>query len=631
MATLLHDVIMAGLAIVLAIAIRTGSFDIPVQQNLGKIGLFVLIASTVNWLVGLNRGVWRYASLPELIAIIKYSVITVFLFTVAVALLAKWPALHWATVVLLFVLLVVMTSALRISYRIMRSRRAVSRAMDRNRKTNALLIGAGDNAELFLKSIGERNDLAFRPLGIIDERRRRIGLSIHGTKVLSGIEDLEDVIRYFNTQTQTPVEAIILTKTQDAISDDVFERIMAVAGNYHVKLLRLPNISSLSLVDGKQSIAPRPVKLEDLLSRPQTELASSSLIDLARNATVLVTGAGGSIGSELCRQILALKPRRLILVDNSEFLLFTIDQELKPKADGTILSARLCDVRDRNRITKLINETRPDLVLHAAALKHVPMVEEQPLEGLLTNVIGTRNVADACMSNSVRAMIMVSTDKAVNPTNVMGASKRLAEMYCQSLDLEQATRFVTVRFGNVLGSAGSVVPIFERQIAEGGPVTVTHPDIERFFMTIPEAVSLILHATGHALHHESERGSIFVLDMGKPVKIADLAHKLIQLSGLRPNVDIKIVYTGLRSGEKLYEELFTDSEVLLETSLPSVKQARPDSPGLEIVSAKIDEVQSAIEDYDSAAAMRILLDSQCRYQPTVETIERLRKEKSQMH
>lgn len=365
---------------------------------------------------------------------------------------------------------------------------------------------------------------------------------------------------------------------------------MAVAANFHLKLLRLPNISALSLVDGKELITPRPVKLEDLLSRPQKELNATSLIELARNATVLVTGAGGSIGSELCRQVLALGPRRLILVDNSEFLLFTIEQELRSKANSTILSGRLCDVRDRNRITRLIDETRPDLVLHAAALKHVPMVEEQPLEGLLTNVIGTRNVADACMKNAVRSMIMVSTDKAVNPTNVMGASKRLAEMYCQSLDLERATRFVTVRFGNVLGSAGSVVPIFERQIAEGGPVTVTHPDIERFFMTIPEAVSLILHATGHAMHDQTERGGIFVLDMGKPVKIADMAHKLIQLSGLRPNVDIKIVYTGLRSGEKLYEELFTDSEVLLETSLPSVKQARPDAPSLEMVSVKIDEI-----------------------------------------
>lgn len=620
----LHDIIMAGVAVYLALALRHGTFVVDFASAIRKIGLFMAIAAVTNPLTGLNHGIWRYASLPELIAIIKYAAISVALYAIALAMLLGWQPTHWASVFLIFVLTIVLTSALRISYRILRSRRAIARsAAEGQASVNALLIGVGDNAELFLKYIRERSDLGYHPLALIDERTRRIGLSIHGTTVLSDIDGLDDVIARFNRKTETTVQAIILTKPQDQLAPEHLERIMASAANHHLKLLRLPDISSLSAIDGRQAITPRPVRLEDLLSRPPQKLDTTALVDLVRNATVLVTGAGGSIGSELCRQILTLNPARLILVDNSEFLLFTIEQELKPKAGKTIVSARLGDVRNRRRISRLIADTRPNFVLHAAALKHVPMVENQPLEGLLTNVIGTRNVADACIENKVGVMTFVSTDKAVNPTNVMGASKRLAEMYCQSLDLERSTRFVTVRFGNVLGSAGSVVPIFERQIAEGGPVTVTHPDIERFFMTIPEAVSLILHATGHSRQHNTARGSIFVLDMGKPVKITDMAHKLIQLSGLRPNVDIKIVYTGLRSGEKLYEELFTDSEVLEQTSLPAVKQARPDAPDLEVISKRIDKIQSVIDDNDVLGAVRTLLDADCNYHPSGATIERL--------
>ncbi len=278
----------------------------------------------------------------------------------------------------------------------------------------------------------------------------------------------------------------------------------------------------------------------------------------------------------MCRKLLGFKPKRLVLVDNSEYLLYAIDSELRCRPGGaTKIEARLGDVRDRRGILTLMEEHRPDFVFHAAALKHVPIVEAQPLEGLRTNVLGTRNVADAAFATNARAMVMISTDKAVNPTNVMGASKRMAETYCQHLDLAGRTRFVTVRFGNVLGSAGSVVPLFERQIGAGGPVTVTHPEIERYFMTIPEAAQLVLHASNHAISTDSERGHIFVLDMGQPVKILDVARKMIQLAGFQPDRDIPIEFIGLRPGEKMHEELFASSEGLVATGVTGVLSAAP--------------------------------------------------------
>ena len=287
-----------------------------------------------------------------------------------------------------------------------------------------------------------------------------------------------------------------------------------------------------------------------------------SVAELINGKVVLATGAGGSIGSELCRQIAMFGPSLLAISDSSEFHLYLLDTELRERHPNLRIVTRIVDVRDNARVSKLFEEVRPAVVFHAAALKHVPLVESNPLEGIKTNLIGTRNVADATLRSEASTFVMISTDKAVNPTNIMGATKRAAEAYCQSLDVvSEKTRFKTVRFGNVLGSNGSVVPRFQEQIAAGGPVTVTHPNMVRFFMTIPEAVRLVLHASAHALRRQSDRGKIMVLDMGEPVRIADLAERMIQLAGFKPRTDIEIVFTGLRPGEKLYEELFDPSEV----------------------------------------------------------------------
>lgn len=629
-AVFLHDIALAGLAYWAALSLRQGFAAWPSQSVMIAAGLVIASAVVSNWLVGLNRGVWRYASLAELTAIVKYAFATTALFWLLCQAFFPLGEHSLATIIVTILLMVFMTSAMRIAYRMQRSRRAVNKAAVGG-SINTLLIGASDDSELFLKAISERPDLPYRALGIIDERNRRIGMSIHGVKVLSGIEGMERVV-WAQQRADRPIEAVIFTKSRAKMLDNDFERIFDIATRNKLKLLRLPEFNKIrDIAEDRETILPQPVRLEDLLSRPPINIDLTAIESLGRGMTVLVTGAGGSIGSELCRQILGHAPKRLIVVDNSEFLLFTIQQELLGRAGSTQIVARYGDVRSRSGIKALFSEFRPDLVLHAAALKHVPIVESQPLEGLNTNVVGTRNVADACVESHVKAMVMISTDKAVNSANVMGASKRLAEMYCQSLDMTQKTRFVTVRFGNVLGSAGSVVPIFERQIEAGGPVTVTHPDIERFFMTIPEAVSLVLHATVHAMTEEGVRGNIHVLEMGRAVKIADMARKLIKLKGLQPDKDIRIIYTGLRPGEKLYEELFNDDEAPLPAAIPGVQQAFPSTPGLKVVQEVISDLQNAIEQNDTDAALQTLLHAECSYHPTAEMETRIQPVKVRVH
>jgi O-antigen biosynthesis protein WbqV len=320
----------------------------------------------------------------------------------------------------------------------------------------------------------------------------------------------------------------------------------------------------------------RPVAVEDLLGRPEIVLQQDKIAALVAGRRVIVTGAGGSIGSELVRQIAALQPRKLVLVDNGEFNLYTIDHEIRAQHPAIQVHTILADVRDRTRVDSIFITEQPDVVFHAAALKHVPLVEANIREAVLTNVQGSKNVADAARQVQAQALVMISSDKAINPTNIMGATKRIAEAYCQTLDLMPgtSTRFMTVRFGNVLGSSGSVVPLFQKQLERGGPLTVTHPDVTRYFMTVREAVALVLQASAHGLGSGSDRGKIFVLDMGQPVKIVDLARQMIRLAGFRPDEDIKIAFTGLRPGEKLYEELFGIEE-MVQAGVDGVLVAAP--------------------------------------------------------
>jgi O-antigen biosynthesis protein WbqV len=383
---------------------------------------------------------------------------------------------------------------------------------------------------------------------------------------------------------------------------------MTVADREGLRVARAPRPTALDS-EASSHLDLKPVAIEDLLNRAQVKLDRDGMARLVAGRRVLITGAGGTIGSELVRQVAALRPSLLVLLDNGEYALWQIEQEL---GDFAGLDARivLADIRDAARVQAVMDTHRPELVFHAAALKHVPMVESNPGEGLLTNAAGTRNVADAARAVGASAMVLISTDKAVNPTSVMGAAKRLAEMYCQALDIEArqrgGMRCITVRFGNVLGSTGSVVPLFQRQLARGGPLTVTHPDMERYFMTVREAVGLVLQASVVGSDRHIDDGGIFVLDMGEPVKIVDLARQMIRLAGLVPEVDVAISFTGLRPGEKLFEEMFHGREPPAPTEFAGLLMARPRTADPAIVGRAIDEIAALCRAGQEAAALRML-------------------------
>jgi FlaA1/EpsC-like NDP-sugar epimerase len=467
-----------------------------------------------------------------------------------------------------------------------------------------LLLGLTDKAEAFIRLVRRDPDSRFEILGLLDDALVNAGRSVQGIRVLGRLDDLQDIVKRRVRPQGAPVELVV---TESMPSPRRLADIVERANACGLKVSRIPDMSSVASVTADSLIRPKPVEIGDLLERPEVTTDTREVGQLLADKVVLVAGAGGSIGSELCRQIAAFAPKRLVITDASEFLLYTLDTELRDTLGDLDIMTRMVDVRDRHRVDAIFAELRPDIVFHAAALKHVPLMEENPLEALKTNVIGTRNMADAALANEVSSFIMISTDKVVNPKSVMGASKRAAESYCQALDVISAkTRFKTVRFGNVLGSNGSVVPRFQKQIEAGGPVTVTHPNMMRFFMTIPEAVSLVLHACAHAESMQSERGKIMVLDMGKPVRIADLAERMIQLAGFRPRHDIDIVYSGLRPGEKLAEELFDPSEVPDGRTEEGYMLAAPRFADRKLLSETFRKIEEYAEGQQTERAMRLL-------------------------
>jgi len=453
-------------------------------------------------------------------------------------------------------------------------------------------------ADLFA---GSQADINYRVVGIVSESVGRVGRHIHGVAVLGTTENMGEVVKTLNRQDDKPQRLVI---TRDDMDGSQVRALFDRAGELGMTLARLPKLTDFKtgVADG---VEVQPLALEDLLGRPQVPLDRTAMRSLIEGRRVLVTGAGGSIGSELVRQISAFGPSFLTLLENSEHNLYTIDGETALAHPNMGRQAIIADVRDRLRMGRVMAEVRPDLVFHAAALKHVPIVEANILEGISTNTVGTVNVADACRKAGVAVMVLISTDKAVNPTSVMGATKRLAERYCQSLDIgrDDGTRFVTVRFGNVLGSAGSVVPLFQQQLAAGGPLTVTHPEISRYFMTVHESVELVLQASAIGSRGTEQEGKIFVLDMGEPVLILDLARQIIRLAGLQPEKDIGIEFIGLRPGEKLYEEMFHSGESLLATECPGLLLASPMAADAEDLARDIDAMAAACAEGDGGAVM----------------------------
>ena len=428
--------------------------------------------------------------------------------------------------------------------------------------SRVLIIGAGCAGEMVVKELEKNPQLNKKAVAIIDDDITRIGDQVSGVDIVGTRNSILKIVKLYK------IDEIIFSIAN--ISKKGKKEIIDICKNTNCKIKTIPGI--YEIIDGKVDIKQvRDVEIEDLLGREPIEVDFNLMGSYIQDSTILVTGAGGSIGSELCRQIANIRPKKLIMLDNYENNLYSIQQELIRKyGDSIKMIAIVASIREQKRIEKIFDKYRPEVVFHAAAHKHVPLMEGSPGEAIKNNIFGTLNVAMLSSKYNVKRFLLISTDKAVNPTNVMGATKRAAEMIIQSLNEESKTEFVAVRFGNVLGSNGSVIPLFKKQIEEGGPVTVTHPKIIRYFMTIEEAVGLVIQAGGMA-----KGGEIFVLDMGEQVKILDLAKNLIRLSGFEPDVDIKIVFTGLRPGEKLYEELLMSEEGLLDTKHKKIFIGRP--------------------------------------------------------
>lgn len=592
--SLVWDVAAAPAAFIGALVLRYGLGGYEITSHLwGEAAVvFVPVAALVFGLSGLHRGIWRYVSMRELVVILRAALIVVL---AGFLILFAWTRLESLPRTVPFItwfLLVAFLAGPRLLLR-MRAEgdlKALFGGRSRPDAEPVLLVGAGAGAELFLREV-DRGATDVQPVAIIDETGRRVGRSIRGRPVMGTLDDLADVVETLAQRRRRPRRVIV---TRRELDRDLLNDLLRRTERLGLRISRVPDLGRLETGIGEK-VEVRQVQVEDLLGRPERSLDRESMRSLVAGRRVLVTGAGGSIGSELVRQVIALGPAEIALVDLSEYALYAIDLEVSERQPDLPRRMYLADVRDATRIGSLFAAFAPEIVFHAAALKHVPLVEANPDEGVLTNVIGTRVVADASRQHRVGIMVLISSDKAVNPTNVMGATKRLAEAYAQALDIECArrgdpTRYVTVRFGNVLGSTGSVVPLFQRQLARGGPLTVTHPEVTRYFMTTREAVELVLAAAAHAGNRGDAAGRIHVLDMGEPVRIQDLARMMIRLAGLRPDEDVKIAYTGLRPGEKLYEELLHNAEHDDRTEVEGVFLASPRAVDLPILMRALDEM-----------------------------------------
>lgn len=602
-----HDVVISGFSITLTLALAWGIQPLfTLWQLWALIFAFTCLSAALFPLFSLNRGAWRYASLLDVLSIVKAVTVVCLVFLVANFLLFRGAYLPRTTMMMTWFVMIVGLGGPRLAYRLFKER-GYSPRMVRGgipgMPDNVLLYGFNDQADLFIRN-ERRSRFHGRIIGIVDEKAKNRRRQLHGTRVLGSLRDLPNIIERA-ALAATPISQIIVTSTSPSAAE--LSAVIAHAAPFKLAVKRLPDITRAGNIDTMGPIEPLPVSIEDLLGRKEVELDIREVARLINDRCVVVTGAGGSIGSELVRQIAAFQPSRLVLLDNNEFNLYAIDRHVADTFPDLERVAHITDVRQAQRVARIFAQHRPDVIFHAAALKHVPIVEDNPLEGIEINLIGTRNVANAALGCGAKAMVMVSTDKAVSPTSVMGATKRAAEAYCQALDLAQTdTRFMTVRFGNVLGSTGSVIPLFQAQLQRGGPLTVTHPNITRYFMTIPEASRLILHAVGHGMSDRSAEGQIFVLDMGEPIRITELAERLIQIAGYRPHVDIQIKYVGLRKGEKLYEELFSAGETIEKTGRPGLLVARTRVSDANLLKRNLDAIQVAIGLGDTARALELL-------------------------
>jgi O-antigen biosynthesis protein WbqV len=610
----LHDLLATALAVLASFYLRFEGNELAARLPLllQILPLFLVLSLGVCFLFKLTTTKWRFFSLPDALNVLRTSTV------LALALLALdyvfvSPNVYGTfflgkvTIVLYWFLQISLLAGSRFAYRYYRYTRVRRNA--REDSSPALLIGRAADAEIFLRGIESGAIKRLWPVGVLSPSPADRGQLIRNIPVLGNLDDLEAVLADYRSRGR-PIARIVMSPS--AFEPDARpESILMRARRQGVAVNRLPSLDS-----GDQ---PRlaPVAVEDLLLRPSENIDFARLEALVRGKAVIVTGGGGSIGSEICERVIAFGAARLMIMENSEPALYAVTERLEEKRSGAAIDARIADIRDRERIMRLMGEFRPDLVFHAAALKHVPILERDWSEGVKTNIFGSMNVADAAVAAGAAMMVMISTDKAIEPVSMLGLTKRFAEMYCQALDHEVSavhsgrppSRIISVRFGNVLASNGSVVPKFKAQIAAGGPVTVTHPDMVRYFMTIREACDLVITAASHAMTPERPDVSVYVLNMGQPVKIVDMAERLIRLSGLQPGIDIEIAFSGMRPGERLHEILFASEEPTIEIGVAGVMAAKPNEPPMATLRQWLDKLARAIADDDRATIRGVLKDA----------------------
>src|SRR4051795_7751164 len=621
-----HDVLVTALALITAFYLRfEGGKDFFVRLPLlfQILPYFLAFALVVFHVSNLNTTKWRFISLPDALNIVRVATVLT-LALVVLDYIFVVPIVHGTlvapnlqpqiflgkvTIVLYWFLEVFFLGGLRFAYRYFRYSRTRHHARTEGASAT-LLIGRAADAEILLRGIESGAVKRLWPVGVLSPSPADRGQSIRNVPVQGGIEDFDDVIADF-TKRKKPIARLVMTPSAfepDARPESVLMR----ARRLGLIVSRLPSLES-----GER---PRltSVAVEDLLLRPCENIDYERLERLVKDKAVIVTGGGGSIGSEICERVATFGAARLLVIENSEPALYKVTEALAAQHTGVAIEGRIADIRDRDRILQLMGEFKPDIVFHAAALKHVPILERDWSEGVKTNIFGSINVADAAHSAGAEAMVMISTDKAIEPVSMLGLTKRFAEMYCQALDHDLAgghggarrsMRLISVRFGNVLASNGSVVPKFKAQIDAGGPVTVTHPDMVRYFMTIREACDLVITAATHALGTQRSDVSVYVLNMGQPVKIVDLAERMIRLSGLQPGYDIEIVFTGMRPGERLHEILFASEEPTREIGVAGIMAAQPNEPPMQTLRKWIAALEQAIARDDRATIRTILKDA----------------------
>lgn len=596
---LVLDALVLALADIMGLLIR---FDTAVPQDVAASALYAMVFTIplrvlILAAFGMYQRLWQYSSVRDLI-VVTAAVSSSYL--AGMALVMILPNLSWSrgAALISYMLALGLVGVSRLRTRLRAEFANHKAANGRANGTNSsgctvLIVGAGSAGAMVAKELANHPEIGKRAVGFIDDDPGKIGSVLLSLPVLGTRDQIAEVVQSHR------VHEIIIA--MPSAPGSVIRATMDACKDLNVRIKTLPGV--YELVDGKVSVKQlRDIQIEDLLGREPVDLDLDQIGAYLAGQTVLVTGAGGSIGSEICRQITRFRPKSIILLGHGENSIFEIEQELKRRHPGQHTVAVIVDVRDEHRIDRVFEQYRPDVVFHAAAHKHVPLMEANPEEALTNNVFGTRNVARAADKHGSKRFVMISTDKAVNPVSVMGMSKRVAEMVVQAIGSTSRTKFMAVRFGNVLGSRGSVVPMFRKQIAEGGPVTVTHPDMTRYFMTIPEAVQLVIQAGAMG-----QGGEVFVLDMGEPIKITRLAEEIIRLSGMEPGRDMEIVYTGVRPGEKLFEEILTTEEVATSTKHKKIYVAKDAEPDVEVLRATMREIAAAVDGGAGAERGRKLL------------------------